>query len=939
MKIQRRINVLNIRLFQTLCLCCLSVITSAQIEWPPITPSTKPWTRWWWQGNAVHNPDLRANMRLYHAAGLGGLEITPIYGVKGYESQFIDFLSPHWMDKLTFVLNEAKILGLGIDMATGTGWPFGGPWLGDQHTSKYFTHKVYSIAEGQRLLDTIIYHQEGFVRTANGARLQLKDLKHPVTKNINLQALAIDQIRYDTTLSLFALIAFDRMGHHLDLTHKVKQGILDWTAPVGSWDLYALFQGMHGKMVERAAPGGEGMVIDHFDDQALLHYLSKFDSAFLNKDLTYLRGFFNDSYEVDDARGQSNWTPLLFEEFKKRRGYDLLSELPALFNPTPNQHTSSILHDYRETISELILEKFTKPWARWGHDSKKLIRNQSHGSPANILDLYAAVDIPETEGNELSRFKFASSAAHVMGKPLVSAEAATWLGEHFQSSLADVKHCIDRFFLGGINHVFYHGTNYSPLKERWPGWLFYAATHFTPANPMWKDFKVLNEYVTRCQSFLQQGRSDNDILLYFPFADRNHQSGRDLLHHFDGLQGFESTVFSSTVDSLTTSGYAYDFISDRQIQSLTVQNGSLISPGGAYQTIVISGVIHMPLSTLMKLDTLRRQGALILFHHLPSKVAGYDPHLQKQIVFDSLLLNIHADQITNHYPGLLNLLSTASIRNEYGLYHRGLACIRRKTTIGKNYFIKNPSATLIEGWFHLSATDNAVLLYDPMRQRHGLGTWRPTSQGIEVWISLRAGESLILETKNSVVQGAPFQFYEPIVGHTILLDKGWNLRFLKGGPTLPPALKLNNLKDWIDLPLKDIRSFSGTAYYTISFDKPAAPFDYYELDLGMVKESAEIKLNGKIVSTCIGPHYTAVIPVTAFKSKNKLEVLVTNSMANHIIDLEQRNIPWKYFYNINMPSKLVENRGKDGLFTAAHWKPSPSGLIGPVKLYPVSIRP
>ena len=119
-----------------------------------------------------------------------------------------------------------------------------------------------------------------------------------------------------------------------------------------------------------------------------------------------------------------------------------------------------------------------------------------------------------------------------MGKPLASSETATWLNEHFQSSLGDVKQAVDKYFIGGVNHVFWHGTNYSPQNEPWPGWLFYAAVHFTPANPFWKDFSTLNNYVARCQSFLQKGKPDNDVLLYFPFNDRIAEMGRDLLLHF-----------------------------------------------------------------------------------------------------------------------------------------------------------------------------------------------------------------------------------------------------------------------------------------------------------------------------------------------------------------------------------------------------------------------
>ena len=70
---------------------------SAQIKWPAITQQAKPWARWWWEGSAVNKKDLTANLQDYYDAGLGGMEITPIYGVHGYEKQFISFLSPEWI--------------------------------------------------------------------------------------------------------------------------------------------------------------------------------------------------------------------------------------------------------------------------------------------------------------------------------------------------------------------------------------------------------------------------------------------------------------------------------------------------------------------------------------------------------------------------------------------------------------------------------------------------------------------------------------------------------------------------------------------------------------------------------------------------------------------------------------------------------------------------
>jgi len=260
-------------------------------------------------------------MQQYQKVGLGGLEITPIYGVQNEEDQYIPFLSQQWMDVFAHTLKEGKRLNLGIDLANATGWPFGGPWIVDADASKNMQVKTYTLSAGETLNDTIKFIQEPLVRTENYKPVKIEDVLQPISANKNLQALSIDQIRFARPLPLQTLMAYSDAGETIDLTNKVDaNGKLNWIAPNGKWNLYAVFMGWHGKQVERAAPGGEGNVIDHFSATALQHYLKRFDDAFKGFDISSLRGFFNDSYEVDDARGQSNYTPLLFEEFKKGEG-------------------------------------------------------------------------------------------------------------------------------------------------------------------------------------------------------------------------------------------------------------------------------------------------------------------------------------------------------------------------------------------------------------------------------------------------------------------------------------------------------------------------------------------------------------------------------------------------------------------------------------------
>jgi hypothetical protein len=924
------------------------VPTYAQIQWPAITQTTKPWTRWWWQGSAVNKTDLAAAMYKYQQAGLGGLEITPIYGVKGYESQFINYLSPQWTAMLQFTLQEAKRLGMGVDMATGTGWPFGGPSVTPEDACKNINLVTYSLKAGEQLQQPIVFIQQPLVRVESGKAPDIKTLSYPITTNKNLQGYAFDQVRFEMKLPLHLLMAYSDKGDSINLTAKVDTaGKLNWTAPAGNWHLYALFQGWHGKMVERAAPGGEGDAIDHFSVKALDHYLAVFDKAFAGTDISYLRSFFNDSYEVDDARGQSNWTPDFLAQFKERRGYDLGNELPALYQKDNNEKNIRVLYDYRQTISELLLEKFTKPWHAWAKGKGKLVRNQSHGSPANILDLYAAIDIPETEGTDILRFKFATSAAHVMGKPLTSSESATWLDEHFQSSLGDVKQAIDKYFIGGVNHIFYHGTNYSPQNETWPGWLFYAAVHFTPVNPFWKDFPTLNNYIARCQSFLQSGQADNDILLYFPFSDRISQPGNEMLHHFDGMKGFENTVFNSSAQYLLQQGYAFDLISDKQLQGVQTNNALLQTGGINYQTILLAATGYLPLETMQQLLKLATVGATILIEKsLPTGVPGWANLDKNQSMFNQLVAGLHFTETAGTRTAVIGkgrflmdddlqaLLSAAKIRRE-SMVDKGLQYVRRQYKGGHYYFVSNPGASAFSGQVMLQSKSTSVIMFNPMLETAGLARTTATAEGKPVvQLDLQPGESVILQAGDSPVKGPVF-LSTKLKGAARPVTGEWKINFISGGPVLPPAAVLKTLGSWTDLPNDEVKRFSGTAEYSIEFSKPAGNTPAWQLDLGQLSESAEIILNGKKIATLLGPVYKITIPSNAFKTMNTLQVIVTNGMANRIADLDKRGVLWKKFYNTNFPARLAKNRGADGLFTAAQWLPKPSGLMGPVTLTPV----
>ena len=273
-----------------------------------------------------------------------------------------------------------------------------------------------------------------------------------------------------------------------------------WEGKNGNGRRMALYSVPTGMKVKRPPESGKGLMIDPFSPDAMREHLKPFAVALDRPGAVAPRAFYHDSYEYYGA----SWTPALFEAFKAKRGYDLRDHLSAFAGASGTKDEQLRLrHDYRETLSDLILDTFTV-WSDWCRKRGITTRNEAHGSPSNWLDFYALSDIPETEMFNKDRnilvSKFASSAAHVKGTRLVASESCTWINEHFNATLEEVKVFLDRLFLSGVNHMYYHGCCYSPADAAWPGWCFYASLEMNPRNPIWRDAPILNAWITRVQS-------------------------------------------------------------------------------------------------------------------------------------------------------------------------------------------------------------------------------------------------------------------------------------------------------------------------------------------------------------------------------------------------------------------------------------------------------
>lgn len=895
-------------------------------DWPEQTNENKPWTRWWWMGNDLDSANLTYNLEALSKAGIGGVEITPIYGVKGREDHYINYLSPRWMNMLGFTIAEASRLGMGVDMNNGTGWPFGGPEVSMEDAATRALFREYSLSGGESLTEPVEVAEE---RQKAVARLE-------------------------------KLMAYSEGGEVLDLTDNVdEKGKLNWSAPEGKgWRLIALFVGKTGQKVKRAAPGGEGFVLDHLDRDAVRRYLERFDKAFAENNTPFPNTFFNDSYEVYGA----DWTPTLLNEFEKRRSYKLQDYLPDLLANGATDQSARVIADYRETVGEILLENFTIPWTEWAHGHGVKTRNQAHGSPANLIDLYAAVDIPECESFGITDFdipglrkdtirkendsdptilKYASSAAHITGKRYTSSETFTWLTEHFRTSLSQAKPEIDQMFTSGVNRVFFHGTTYSPKEATWPGWKFYASVDMSPTNPFWKDAPAFFHYITRVQSFLQSGQPDNDFLLYLPIQDIWHEQRGHFFTTF-AIHGMRERLpdFGDAVDRIMQSGFDLDYISDRFLLTTTVEKGLLKTEGGTtYKALILPAVKQIPLATMKQINRLVEQGATILFsEHYPSDVPGLSDlegrreQLRKLL---SVLPQVKSFETTGHHEigkgsvitgsDYSEMLSRWDVNREQFVHEMGGQLVRRKHEKGHIYFLAMLQNNPVDGWVTLGVNAESAMLFDPMSGEKGVAALRNNNGRTEIYLQLKPGESMIVKTFNYPVETEKWTYYQP-AEQTIRLDRGWQLSFIESEPAVEETFTLDRLRSWTDLGQDDLQRNMGTGRYSLTFEIRKNPATEYLLSLGDVCESAVVRINGEVADTLYAVPFETRIGSLLKEGENKIEIEVTNLPANRIADFDRRGVEWRIFHEINFVSITYQPTRFD------IWEAMPSGLLGPVTI-------
>lgn len=841
---------------------------------PAVPSSARPWTRWWWPGSAVSEADLTTHLEAFARAGLGGVEITPIYGAKGYEARYVSFLSARWLELLRHTLAEARRLGLGVDLAMGTGWPFGGPGL----TPAQIPWKLRFVRPGEP--------EPGPSRRGRPPPERIASFS-------------------------------DSQGR-------------EWR----------VFREPTGQQVKRAAPGGEGDVLDPYSREAFAAYAERFLPIVRDPGLRP-RAFFYDSFEVFGA----DFTASLPGHYARRTGRRLADDWPALAGAEPGAAADAKVADYRGVVAELLLGEGVAPWAAFCAAHGVLSRYQAHGAPGNLLDLYARADVPETEvfGTHVFPFlpeadvpesgrlppeyavfvRFASSAAHLAGRRLCSSETFTWHREHFASTLAELKPELDRLFLAGINHVFFHGSTFSAGDAPWPGWRFYASTHFSPLDPPWAAMPSFSAYIAACQTILQDARPAGGVLLYFPYPDVRSRPGP----LFQGCTAHNTdvwlagTAFGELALALDETGMPHDYLSDAQLARCRAEQGRIVSPAGvAYDVLVVPEGLHMEADALERAAELAEAGARVWFGGSAERSLAGKPAPEAAVRAAAASARLAAAGVA---------MATAEMRSRIlrddlgGLPVGGVAGLSAhafRLPEGTGVFLANLGGAPVDGWAALGAGLAENLdLFDPLSRRRGRAAVRRTGTRREARVQLAPGESRFLLP--AAGEATPWMHRGSTLAR-LVLDGPWDVHFLAGGPVLPEARRMEQLTPWNTWD-EVCRDFSGTARYRRSLEwRRTDGAARVRLEFAGLHAVARVVVNGREVGHVWARPFGIDLDGFLVEGANELEIEVSNLAVNRIAALERAGVKWKEFHDIGFVNRNYKP------FTVADCLPRASGLEG-----------
>lgn len=758
----------------------------------------------------------------------------------------------------------------------------------------------------------------------------------------------------------------------IDITDKLDaNGRLHWSVPAGNWTILRIGHTSTGHM-NATGGAGAGLECDKFDPAvAKLQFdnwfgqIAKRVGPGLAKKV--LKIFHVDSWEC----GSQDWTMKFPEEFKKRRGYDLMPYFPVMAGvPVESADVSErVLSDVRQTIADLVVDNFYGTMAKLAHAQGTSFSAESM-APVFTSDgmlHQSKADIPMGEfwlrspsHDKPNDMADAISAGHIYGKNIIQAEAFTELRMMWDEYPGMLKTMADRNFAAGINRYVLHVDVLNPWLDRKPGMtLDGIGTFFQRDQTWWKQGDAWIKYIQRCQAMLQMGKPVVDIAVFTGEETPRRAILPDrLVTTLPGLFGEEKVrsekvrlanvgvpmrVIPDGVSNTANSadpdkwvdplhGYTYDSINlDALLRLASVKNGRIVLPGGAsYGVLVVPGSHPMsPDSSVMsiavinKLKQLADAGAKIIFNAKPNKTPGLSDDKAVQTVAAQLLINknVLKGGYRESYLTSVGISKDITLTDSVGNYAPDIAWNHRKDNDFDIYFLANQQGQAKTVNVSLRASGKVPELWDALTgETRDAGDWKSVNGRTELPVRLEANGSIFIVLKHAV-DVAKNKIKNWADAKTIsILKNDWSVKFDErfGGSKQP--VKFNELTDWSKNTDISIKNYSGTASYSqiINWQSKGKNEDLW-LDVGTVYNIADVYVNGVRCGTAWTYPYRVNIGKALKNGSNDVRIDVSNTwanrlMADHALPKDQQ-ITWtNAVYRLENKPLL------------------PAGLIGPVKI-------
>ena len=912
-----------------------ATLTELKAGWQMPPQDARPRVWWHWMNGNITKEGIRKDLEWMKRIGLGGFQnFDASLGTPQIVDKRLIYMDEGWQEAFAYATRLADSLGLEMAIASAPGWSStGGPWVEPKDAMKKLVWKTLDIEGGSQISCPLPEPDKSTGPIRNGrqgpGQWEVSPYQHYEDIAVIAMRLAVDDSDKITEKDVLDITG--KTDGLLSDATKGNCGNINWSAPEGKWRIYRFGWSLTGKMNHPAPPEATGLEVDKLDPVAwkkfFVAYLDMYKKA--SNGLMGERGIqyvLTDSYEA----GPQTWTPAMFDEFAKRRGYDLHTWLPVLAGAviSSKEKSEAFVRDWEKTIGELIKENYDQltQIAQRDYGMKGRYTEAHEGGRVFIadgMDLKATAQIPMSamwcsamwlgklpDGDTDRRMyqaddRESSSVAHLYGQNIAAAESMTaweqsagynWYPEKLKK-IADIE------LAEGINRFVIHESAHQPIDDKVPGLSLGGIGQWFNRHDTWAEQATAwVDYMSRSCYMLQQGVNVADVLVYY------------------GENSNITALFGQGAPEVPY-GYNFDYCSPDALYNLIdCKDGLLTSKASGTQYRVLwldRNVEYMSMPVLRKLADLAKAGIVI---------GGQKPQHpyslgESQEEFDQLVGEIWSRKnVTTDVP-MADVLRNAGIAPDCQLPEEGMKYLHRTLPHAEIYWVNRPTKEAATVTVAFRQSGLRPQLWHPVTGKIEDVSYKTVGNTTEVTLPMQKDDAVFVVFCGA---GASEMTVTAPQGKTLTtIDTPWTVKFQEQRGA-PAEATFSTLTSWSEHQDPGIRYFSGTAAYTNTLHVAALdPQACQVLKLGKVKNLAEVKVNGQSAGIVWKEPFEVDVTDLLKVGDNELVIEVTNLWVNRLIGDAQPKCRNRITFT-------------DARYYAPDAPLEESGLMGPVELMEIN---